>query len=139
MEAKRRPPPMANLHQLRLQARPHQGVQRPIRRVKEPLYLAIPPMLRMLPRKTGLAVGGVYLKRYIHRRRDAQEAALAGPRQDLQSWGPGQSVHEFNTPMVVTTDAEREKGKDVEMVQSQEGANDRRNSRRLKKLLPGRG
>ncbi|KAL8681192.1 MAG: hypothetical protein Q9186_002649 [Xanthomendoza sp. 1 TL-2023] len=72
-------------------------------------------------------------------RRDAQEATLAGPRQDLQTWGPGQSVHEFGTPAVASTNPEREKGKDIEMVQTPEGNNDRRNSRRLKKFLPGRG
>ncbi|KAL8857635.1 MAG: hypothetical protein Q9178_005800 [Gyalolechia marmorata] len=87
----------------------------------------------------GLAVGGVYLRRYIHRRRDAQEAALAGPRQDLQTWGPGQSVHEFDSPVAVANNAGREKGRDIEMVQTSEGTNDRRNSGRLKKFLPGRG
>ncbi|KAL8852696.1 MAG: hypothetical protein Q9221_002456 [Calogaya cf. arnoldii] len=86
----------------------------------------------------GLAIGGVYLKRYIHRRRDAQETAAAGPRQDLQTWGPGQSVHELDPPVIGAGNAEREKGRDIEMVQTQEGTNDRRNSKRLKKFLPGR-
>ncbi|KAL8992815.1 MAG: hypothetical protein Q9169_006816 [Polycauliona sp. 2 TL-2023] len=86
----------------------------------------------------GLAIGGVYLKRYIHRRRDAQETAAAGPRQDLQTWGPGQSVHEFNPPVAAAGNPGREKGRDIEMVQAEAGTNDRRNSRRLKKFLPGR-
>ena len=86
----------------------------------------------------GLAIGGVYLKRYIHRRRDAQETAAAGPRQDLQTWGPGQSVHELDPPVIAAGTAEREKGRDIETVQTQEGTNDRRNSKRLKKFLPGR-
>ncbi|KAL8765756.1 MAG: hypothetical protein Q9209_007263 [Squamulea sp. 1 TL-2023] len=90
---------------------------------------------------SAIAVGGVYLKRYIHRRRDAQEAALAGPRQDLQTWGPGQSVHEFDPPVPVAgnSNPSREKGRDIEMVQTQEATNDRRNSKRLKKFLPGMG
>ncbi|KAL8805847.1 MAG: hypothetical protein Q9200_005268 [Gallowayella weberi] len=147
-------------------ARPQQGAQRPSRQVKEPLSAATRLMLLMLPKGIGrsyveskmsthwrwvlmliilvlgftaLAVGGVYLKRYIHRRRDAQEAMLAGPRQDLHTWGPGQSVHEIGAPVVATTNPEREKGKDIEMVQTPEATNDRRNSRRLKKFLPGRG
>lgn len=86
----------------------------------------------------GIAVGGVYLKRYIHRRRDAQEIAAAGPRQDLRTWGPGQSVHELDPPVIAAGDTEREKGKDIEMVQTQEGTIDRRNSKRLKKFLPGK-
>ncbi|KAI4110831.1 MAG: hypothetical protein LQ339_001107 [Xanthoria mediterranea] len=86
----------------------------------------------------GIAVGGVYLKRYIHRRRDAQEIAAAGPRQDLRTWGPGQSVHELDPPVIAAGDIERGKGKDIEMVQTQEGTNDRRNSKRLKKFLPGK-
>ncbi|KAL8876836.1 MAG: hypothetical protein Q9198_005031 [Flavoplaca austrocitrina] len=87
----------------------------------------------------GLAVGGVYLKRYIHRRRDAQETAAAGTRQDLQTWGPGQSVHEFGPPVAAASNPAGEKGRDIEMVQTPEASNDRSNSRRLKKLLPGRG
>ncbi|KAL8686380.1 MAG: hypothetical protein Q9218_007145 [Villophora microphyllina] len=84
---------------------------------------------------TGLAVGGVYLRRYIHRRREARDASLAGPRQDLETWGPGQSVHDFGTHGVanVGSPVASEKGKERETVQAQEATNDRRNSRRLKK------
>ncbi|KAL8671320.1 MAG: hypothetical protein Q9168_004181 [Polycauliona sp. 1 TL-2023] len=87
----------------------------------------------------GLAFGGVYLKRYIHRRREAQETAAAGPRQDLRTWGPGQSVHEFDPPVAAAGNPGREKGRDIEMVQTEEGSNDRSKSKRLKKFLPGKG
>ena len=88
----------------------------------------------------GLAVGGVYLRRYIHRRRDAREFSVSGPRQDLETWGPGQSVHNFGAMGETTTSTTaQEKGKERETVQTQEVSNDRRNSRRLKKVwLPGR-
>ncbi|KAL8711674.1 MAG: hypothetical protein Q9225_007082 [Loekoesia sp. 1 TL-2023] len=89
---------------------------------------------------TGLAVGGVYLRRHIHRRREAREFSVSGPRQDLESWGPGQSVHDFGAAGVATTGSSgQEKGKERETVQTQEATDDRRNSRRLKKVwLPGR-
>ncbi|KAL8838191.1 MAG: hypothetical protein Q9170_002234 [Blastenia crenularia] len=88
---------------------------------------------------TGLAVGGVYLRRYIHRRREAREFSVGGPRQDLETWGPGQSVHDFGGAGAAGSGNGREKGKEKETVQNQELSNDRRNSRRLKKgWLPGR-
>lgn len=88
----------------------------------------------------GLAVGGVYLRRYIHRRREAQEFGATGSRQDLETWGPGQSVHDFGAAGAAAAGSANEKGKEKEVVQDQEAPNDRRNSRRLKKgWLPGRG
>lgn len=88
---------------------------------------------------TGLAVGGVYLRRYVHRRREAREFSVSGPRQDLETWGPGQSVHDFGATDVSNVSPANEKGKEREIVQTQEPTNDRRNSRRLKKgWLPGR-
>ncbi|KAL8952062.1 MAG: hypothetical protein Q9222_002014 [Ikaeria aurantiellina] len=82
---------------------------------------------------TGFTVGGVYLRRYIHRRRDAQESNLAGPRRDLETWGPGQSVHEFGPAGLPGAVAQHEKGGEMATVQDQGSNDDRRNSRRLKK------
>ena len=85
---------------------------------------------------TGLAVGGVYLKRYIHRRREAREFGASGSRRDLETWAPGQSVHDIKSPGV---DAPvREKGTAQDAVQNQEMPNKQRSSRRLTKFLPGR-
>ncbi|KAL9601603.1 MAG: hypothetical protein Q9219_002437 [cf. Caloplaca sp. 3 TL-2023] len=82
----------------------------------------------------GLAVGGVYLRRYIHRRRESREFGVSGPRRDLETWGPGQSVHDFGTAGVVNNGSNQEKGKERETNQAQEvPTSDRRNSRRLKK------
>lgn len=87
----------------------------------------------------GLAVGGVYLRRYIHRRRDAREFSVSGPRQDLETWGPGQSVHDFGPAAAGNVNSSQEKGKEAETIINEETTNDRRNSRRLKKdWLPGR-
>ncbi|KAL8721004.1 MAG: hypothetical protein Q9181_007801 [Wetmoreana brouardii] len=89
---------------------------------------------------SGLAVGGVYLKRYIHRRREAREFGARGSRQDLETWGPGQSVHDFGATGVENVGPRGEKGKEREMVQApEEITSDRSNSRRLKKgWLPGK-
>lgn len=89
---------------------------------------------------TGLAVGGVYLRRYIHRRREARDFGVAGSRQDLETWGPGSlSVHDFGAGGAVTAAPANEKGKEREVVPNEEAVNDRTNSRRLKKgWLPGR-
>lgn len=81
----------------------------------------------------GIAVGGVYLRRYIHRRREARDARLAGPRQDLETWGPGQSVHDFGTHEITAVSPVNEKGKEKETIQAQEATSDQSNSRRLKK------
>lgn len=87
----------------------------------------------------GLAVGGVYLRRYIHRRREAREFSVSGPRQDLETWGPGQSVHEFGPAGAGNVNSGQEKSKETETVTDQQASNDRRNSRRLKKgWLSGR-
>lgn len=93
----------------------------------------------------GLAVGGVYLRRHIHRRREARDFGIAGSRQDLETWGPGHSVHDIGTAAAAvpaSNQSENEKSKEREVIQNQEVtdiAEGRRNSRRLKKmLLPGR-
>ncbi|KAL9026465.1 MAG: hypothetical protein Q9196_004874 [Gyalolechia fulgens] len=88
---------------------------------------------------TGLAVGGVYLRRYVHRRREAREFGVSGPQHDLETWGPGQSVHDFGTAGAGNVSSEQEKGPEPETVINQEATDDRRNSRRLtKSWLPGR-
>ncbi|KAL8926231.1 MAG: hypothetical protein Q9208_003134 [Pyrenodesmia sp. 3 TL-2023] len=93
----------------------------------------------------GLAVGGVYLRRHIHRRREARDFGIAGSRQDLETWGPGHSVHDIGTAVAAVpanNRSENEKGQATEVLQNQEvtdTVNGRSNSRRLKKmLLPGR-
>lgn len=88
---------------------------------------------------TALVVGGVYLRRYSHRRRDARDFGVAGSRQDLETWGPGQSAHDFGATGVANNQSANEKGKETEVVQNQGVPEGRRNSRRLKKgWLPGR-
>ncbi|KAI4104595.1 MAG: hypothetical protein L6R37_003199 [Teloschistes peruensis] len=81
----------------------------------------------------GIAVGGVYLRRYFHRRREARDARLAGPRQDLETWGPGQSVHDFSTHEIAAVSPVNEKEKERETVQATEANSDQSNNRRLKK------
>ncbi|KAL9595386.1 MAG: hypothetical protein Q9179_005003 [Wetmoreana sp. 5 TL-2023] len=90
---------------------------------------------------SGLAIGGVYLKRYIHRRREARQFGVSGSRQDLETWGPGQSVHDFGAGGVENVGPIGEKGKEKEIVQApEEVKSDRSNSRRLKKgWLPRKG
>ncbi len=92
----------------------------------------------------GLAVGGVYLRRYIHRRREARDFGIAGSRQDLETWGPGQSVHNIGTapaaaPGHVQSTNDNEKGGEREVRQTQEVTNTttegRKSSGRLKKML----
>ena len=88
----------------------------------------------------GLAIGGVYLKRYIHRRREAEESRLAGPRQDLETWGPGHSVHDINAVGPGMAPSPNEKGKGREVVQTQESVGNPGDNRRLKKgWFTGRG
>lgn len=93
----------------------------------------------------GLAVGGVYLRRHIHRRREARDFGIAGSRQDLETWGPGQSVHNIGTAAAAapanvqsTNEKEKEKGGEREVRQTQEVTNTtegRKRSGRLKKML----
>ncbi|KAL8653873.1 MAG: hypothetical protein Q9210_001847 [Variospora velana] len=88
---------------------------------------------------TGLAVAGVYLRRHIHRRREERDFGVAGSRQDLETWGPGQSVHDFGAAGAATGTPANEKGKETDPAQNPEAANERRLSRRLKKgWIPGR-
>ncbi|KAL8900421.1 MAG: hypothetical protein Q9207_005711 [Kuettlingeria erythrocarpa] len=92
----------------------------------------------------GLAIGGVYLRRHIHRRREARDFGIAGSRQDLETWGPGQSVHNIGTaaaaaPANVHSTNDKEKGGEREVRQIQEVTNTtaegRKSSGRLKKML----
>ncbi|KAI4117765.1 MAG: hypothetical protein LQ345_002073 [Seirophora villosa] len=88
---------------------------------------------------TGLAVGGVYLRRHIHRRREARNFGVAGSRQDLETWGPGQSVHDFGAAGAASGAPANEKGKEREGVENPTAANDRKLSRRLTKgWIPGK-
>lgn len=88
---------------------------------------------------TALAVGGVYLRRYIHRRREAREFGVAGSRQDLETWGPGQSVHDFGANGAPGVAPVTEKGKERDPAANPPATNDRRLSKRLKKgWIPGR-
>ncbi|KAL9586261.1 MAG: hypothetical protein Q9212_001037 [Teloschistes hypoglaucus] len=64
---------------------------------------------------------------------EARDARLAGPRQDLETWGPGQSVHDFSTHEIAAVSPVNEKGKEKETVQAQEATSNQSNNRRLKK------
>ncbi|KAI4154122.1 MAG: hypothetical protein LQ341_000413 [Variospora aurantia] len=106
------------------------------RRYKRPRHPVSRSMLRILSRSP---VGGVYLRRRIHRRREARDFGVAGSRQDLETWGPGQSVHDFGAAGAPTGTPANEKGKEGDPAQNPEAANERRLSRRLKKgWIPGR-
>lgn len=59
-----------------------------------------------------LAFGFWYIHRRYHRRKEAEIQRLAGTRDDLGTWGPGQSVHDISSPTVVgTPPIQNEKGK----------------------------
>ena len=90
-----------------------------------------------------LAIVGWWLHRRHLRRQELGGHDRTG-QPDLGSWGPGQSVHEFGPPGAAGTNAvaaggaaQNEKGKGRVGVQEQ-GAGEKRGSRRLKKGLLSR-
>ncbi|KAL9061804.1 MAG: hypothetical protein Q9206_000320 [Seirophora lacunosa] len=130
--------PLRQLSQVQLRL-PHQALPRGYKR---PPYRVNRPLLQLLTTRTGLtglAVGGVYLRRHIHRRREARNFGVAGSRQDLETWGPGQSVHDFGAAGAASGAPANEKGKEREGVENPTAANDRKLSRRLTKgWIPGK-
>ena len=59
-----------------------------------------------------LAFAFWFIHRRHHRRKEAEIRRLAGGRNDLGAWGPGQSVHDISSPTVVgTPTTQNEKGK----------------------------
>ena len=63
-----------------------------------------------------LAVGGWFLHRRYHRRRESQWALAPGPQPDINTWGPGQSVHDLSFGATAAND--NEKGKTREQTRA---------------------
>lgn len=85
-----------------------------------------------------LALGGWLLRRHLHRRRVANPNNTSGTQSNLQTWGPGQSVHDFGAVGEGVRTPHNEKGKEREQTNSmpevESGAGNRsRGSRLLKK------
>ena len=84
-----------------------------------------------------LAFGFWYIHRRYHRRKEAEIQRLAGGRDDLGTWGPGQSVHDISSPSVVgTPPMQNEKGKSREQVGTTTDAEDApRQGRRMRESM----
>ena len=64
-----------------------------------------------------VAVGGWFFHRRYHRKREAQWAQAPAMQPDINTWGPGQSVHDLG---LAGSAAVNEKGKSREQVQVQQ-------------------
>ena len=60
---------------------------------------------------TALAIGGWFLHRRYHRRRESQWASMSSSQPNINTWGPGQSVHDLSFGAGAASNNYNEKGK----------------------------
>ena len=87
-----------------------------------------------------VAIGFWFLHRRYHRRREAHWNLGPASQPDINTWGPGQSVHDlgFGASAATAATGDNEKGKSREQV-SQVVQEPARAERRTKGLRKGRG
>lgn len=76
---------------------------------------------------TAIAVGGWFLHRRYHRRREAKWALTPGSQPNINTWGPGQSVHDLSYGAGAAAGAGAQRGGgggDAEKGKMREGASE---------------